>query len=78
MANKNVAIAKPSVEWKPRLFFSKYRLKNAITRFYFLPTVEYIHRHGDDYHSMVVWDSWKLVVKFMFFGIGFSMTREVY
>jgi hypothetical protein len=77
MAKKKVAIKTPVTIWSLNPVFIRYRLKKTNTRFYFLPTVVFIHNHDENFFDHCTYDYWKVIFKFAIFGIGISLNKDV-
>lgn len=78
MAKKMATIKKPTISWKVEPVFARYRLKNTNTHIYFIPTVEYVHNHDDDFFNGCQYDLWRVCFKFFIFGIGIRICKETY
>jgi hypothetical protein len=77
MAKKKVAVKTPVTTWSLNSVFIRYRLKKTNTRFYFLPTVVFIHNHDENFFDHCTYDYWKVIFKFAIFGIGISLNKDV-
>lgn len=77
MAKKKVAVKTPVTIWSLNPIFIRYRLKKTNTRFYFLPTIVFIHNHDENFFDHCTYDYWKVIFKFAIFGIGISLNKDV-
>jgi hypothetical protein len=77
MAKKKVAIKTPVTNWSLNPVFIRYRLKKTNTRFYFLPTIVFIHNHDENFFDQCAYNYWRVIFKFTIFGIGISLNKDV-
>jgi hypothetical protein len=77
MTKKVVRNIKKVTNWSISPIFIRYRLKKTNTRFYFLPTIVFIHNHDENFFDHCSYDYWKVIFKFTIFGIGISLNKDV-
>lgn len=75
--SKTIALSTKKAKWDIKPFFVNHRIKQTYTRIYFIPTLVYMYDHHESYFDPGSFHRWKLSFKFLVFGFGFWITKEV-
>jgi hypothetical protein len=76
MPKQRISVVKPEIKWIVKFFFNRYRLKKYYTSIYFLPTLQYVRNHDEDFFDPCLYDKWTVTLKFAIFGFGIIVTKE--